>query len=130
LPTISYEDRLRGIPDALPNARPPVEEVQPGIEAALEELVGPESRGDPQSPLRWTTKSVVNLVKGLYAKGFQVGRTTVARLLKQAEAVLDPGAYSSGVKVTDKQVKAIPLTRQQFHGEWNYTIRCGPIPEA
>jgi hypothetical protein len=64
--------------------RPPVEKVQPGIEEALEELVGPESRGDPMSPLRWTTKSAANLAKGLYAKGFRVGRTTVARLLKQA----------------------------------------------
>jgi hypothetical protein len=64
--------------------RPAVEEVQPGVEEALEELVGPVSRGDPESPLRWTTKSVPNLVKGLSAGGFAVGRTTVARLLKQA----------------------------------------------
>jgi hypothetical protein len=64
--------------------RPAVEEVQPGIEEALEELVGPESRGDPMSPLRWTTTSVANVAKALYAKGFTVGRTTVARLLKQA----------------------------------------------
>jgi hypothetical protein len=65
--------------------RPPVEAVQPGVEEALEELVGPVSRGDPTSPLRWTTKSVPNLAKGLCAKGFTVGRTTVARLLKQAD---------------------------------------------
>ncbi|MDT5023935.1 MAG: hypothetical protein QOE61_361, partial [Micromonosporaceae bacterium] len=49
--------------------RPAVEEAQPGIEDALEELVGPETRGDPESPLKWTTKSLGNLVKGLYAKG-------------------------------------------------------------
>lgn len=65
--------------------RPPIEQVQPGVEAALEELVGPGTRGDPQSPLKWTTKSLSQLVKGLYAKGFTVGRTTVARLLKQAD---------------------------------------------
>jgi len=64
--------------------RPPVEEVQPGIEQALEALVGPESRGDPQSPLRWTTRSAANLVKGLFTAGFVVGPTTVRRLLKQA----------------------------------------------
>jgi hypothetical protein len=51
---------------------------------ALDELVGPETRGDPESLLRYTTKSLTNLAKGLYAKGFTVGRTTVARLLKQA----------------------------------------------
>jgi hypothetical protein len=64
--------------------RPPVEEVQPGVEAALEELVDPGTRGDPCSPLRWTTKSLSQLVKGLYGKGFTVSRTTVSRLLKQA----------------------------------------------
>lgn len=64
--------------------RPAVEEVQPGIAAALEDLVGPGTRGDPESPLRWTTKSLSQMVKGLYANGFTVGRTTVARLLKQA----------------------------------------------
>ena len=64
--------------------RPSVEEVQPGIEQALEALVGPESRGDPQSPLRWTTKSAANLVKGLFTAGFIVGPTTVRKLLKQA----------------------------------------------
>jgi hypothetical protein len=64
--------------------RPAVEEVQPGVAEALEALVGPATRGDPCSPLRWTTKSLPHLVKGLYAAGFVVGRTTVARLLKQA----------------------------------------------
>src|SRR5437868_4574619 len=29
----------------------------PGVKAALERLVEPDSRGDPQSPLRWTCKS-------------------------------------------------------------------------
>jgi hypothetical protein len=64
--------------------RPPVEDVQPGIESALRDLVSPGTRGDPESPLKWTTKSLSQLVKGLSAKGFGVGRTTVARLLRQA----------------------------------------------
>ena len=45
------------------------------------------------------------------------------------EAVLDPGTYPTGMKVSDKQIKAVPLTRHQFHGEWNYTIHPGPTPE-
>lgn len=64
--------------------RRPVEEVQPGIEQALDELVAPETRGDPMSPLRWTTKSLAQLTKGLYGKGFRVSKKTVGRLLKQA----------------------------------------------
>src|SRR5512142_2719905 len=41
--------------------RPPVEVSQPGIEEALDALVEPETRGDPMSPLRWTTKSTRTL---------------------------------------------------------------------
>jgi hypothetical protein len=61
-----------------------VEDAQPGIGQALDDLVSPETRGDPMSPLRWTTKSLSQLTKGLYAKGFTVSKKTVARLLKQA----------------------------------------------
>ena len=45
------------------------------------------------------------------------------------EAVLDQGTYPTGVKVTKAKLAAVPLTRHQFHGEWNYTIHKGPIPE-
>ena len=34
--------------------------------------------------MRWTTKSLGQLVKGLYAKGFVASKTTVARLLKES----------------------------------------------
>ena len=64
--------------------RPAVEQAQPGIEAALEELVDPATRGDPTSLLKWTTKSLGNLMKGLSAKGFVASQKTVARLLRQA----------------------------------------------
>jgi transposase len=60
------------------------ETAQPGIKAALERLVEPESRGDPQSPLRWTCKSTRNLAKELTAQGYLVGPTTVRHLLKDA----------------------------------------------
>jgi hypothetical protein len=45
------------------------------------------------------------------------------------EAVLDPGTYPTGVKVSDAQIEAVPLTRDQFHGEWNYTVHSRPVPE-
>jgi hypothetical protein len=64
--------------------RPSVEDAQPGIAQALEELVSPETRGDPESALRWTTKSLHWLSKGLYAKGFKASERTVSRLLKAA----------------------------------------------
>jgi hypothetical protein len=61
-----------------------VEEAQPGIADALEGLVSPATRGDPCSPLRWTTKSLHWLSKGLYTMGFKVSERTVSRLLKAA----------------------------------------------
>ena len=61
-----------------------MEVVDPGVKAALERLVEPDSRGDPQSPLRWTCKSTRRLAQELTAQGHAVGPTTVRHLLKEA----------------------------------------------
>jgi hypothetical protein len=61
-----------------------VEVVDPYVRVSLEHLVEPESRGDPQSPLRWTCKSTRRLAKELTAQGHALGSTTVRRLLKAA----------------------------------------------
>lgn len=53
----------------------------PGLEAALEELVDPDARGDPESPLRWTTKSTRQLASALSEAGHQVSSNTVAAVL-------------------------------------------------
>src|SRR6266702_6123370 len=50
----------------------------------LEALVEPTTRGDPQSPLRWTCKSVRRLAEALQQQGHQVSRTLVAELLNTA----------------------------------------------
>lgn len=60
------------------------EVVDPAVAAALERLVEPESRGDPQSSLRWTCKSTRRLARELTKQGHAVGPTTVRKLLKQA----------------------------------------------
>jgi Rhodopirellula transposase DDE domain len=44
-------------------------------------LVEPSSRGDPESPLRWTCKSVRRLAEELQSQGHRVGRTLVSELL-------------------------------------------------
>jgi Rhodopirellula transposase DDE domain len=64
--------------------RRPVTETMPGVVGALEELVDPVTRGDPESPLRWTNKSTTKLAEALTARGFAVGPNTVAKLLKTA----------------------------------------------
>jgi Rhodopirellula transposase DDE domain len=56
-------------------------ERDPTLVAALEALVEPTSRGDPQSPLRWTCMSVRQLAAELRRQGHTVGRQTVAHLL-------------------------------------------------
>ena len=50
---------------------------------ALLALVEPDERGDPMSPLRWTTKSTRNLAAELTTQGHRVGADTVADLLRE-----------------------------------------------
>jgi hypothetical protein len=54
----------------------------PSLVTALEELVDPDSRGDPMSPLRWTCKSTRTLATALREQGYQVSDFVVRRLLK------------------------------------------------
>ncbi|MDT0616431.1 ISAzo13 family transposase [Streptomyces lancefieldiae] len=55
----------------------------PALLKALLGLVEPDERGDPQSPLRWTTKSLRNLAEELTRQGHPVSAPTVGRLLKR-----------------------------------------------
>jgi Rhodopirellula transposase DDE domain len=57
-------------------------ETQPGLLDALDALVEPTSRGDPESPLRWTCKGVRRLADELQRQGFTIARQKVAELLK------------------------------------------------
>ena len=61
--------------------RKPVTEQDPDLLRELEALVGPVTRGDPMSPLRWTCKSADKLAEGLRARGHVVSERTVNRLL-------------------------------------------------
>jgi hypothetical protein len=53
-----------------------------GLRPALLALVEPDERGDPMSPLRWTTKSTRHLAAVLTAQGHQISADTVADLLR------------------------------------------------
>src|SRR5271167_3010809 len=61
--------------------RKPAVVKDPTLVADLEALVEPTTRGDPESPLRWTCKSVRRLAEALQQQGHQVSRTLVAELL-------------------------------------------------
>jgi hypothetical protein len=62
--------------------RVPILEREPQLWEDLEQLVDPVTRGDPESPLRWTSKSAAKLAAALRAKGHRVVDRTVLRLLK------------------------------------------------
>jgi hypothetical protein len=64
--------------------RPRLVDVDPELLAALEALIEPGTRGDPESPLRWTCKSTRRLAEELTECRHQVGVRTVASLLRQA----------------------------------------------
>ena len=64
--------------------RRPLTETDAGLLAALESLVEPVTRGDPESPLRWTCKSTAKLAEELTRQKHPVSDRTVATLLKQA----------------------------------------------
>jgi hypothetical protein len=56
-------------------------EIDPGLSTALEHLVEPVSRGDPESPLRWTCKSTRLLTRELVARGHRASDWLVRQLL-------------------------------------------------
>ena len=47
---------------------------------------------------------------------------TTTRTGLKVRAELDAGAYATGVQVSDAQMKALPLDRHDWHGDWNYTL--------
>ncbi len=65
-------------------------------------------------PLR-THQTIVDLISA----------TTTSTGLR-VHCVLDTGQYPTGLRYTKTDVEALPLTRHDFHGEWNYTIQPRP----
>jgi transposase len=96
--------------------RKTVEESQPGLAEALDELIDPETRGDPMCPLRWTTKSTRVLADELTAQGYTVSHSTLAKVLDgmgyslQAPAKTREGAdhpdRDAQFRYLDQQVRA------------------------
>ena len=87
--------------------RPNIEQSQPGIKQALEKLVNPLPRGDPESPLRWTCKSRAKLTAALSKAGWKVSSTTVSRLLHEL-------GYSLQAVRKSQEVRSHPDRNGQF----------------
>jgi len=60
-------------------------EKDPTLKRDVEELIEPATCGDPESPLRWTSKSLRKLTAELNAMGHKTNRSTVAELLHEME---------------------------------------------
>jgi len=63
--------------------RRPLAETDPGLAPALEKLIRDAMRGDPESPLVWTTRSAEHLAGGLTAAGHPCSDSTAWRMLKR-----------------------------------------------
>ena len=62
--------------------RRPVVESDPEVVEDLEALIDPVTRGDPESPLRWTSKSLGKLRLALVERGHVISESTLGKLLK------------------------------------------------
>jgi transposase len=58
-------------------------ERQPDLKSSLDAIVEPSAKGDPMSPLRWTTHSCRHLTEVLRAQGFDISKSQVCRLLHE-----------------------------------------------
>jgi hypothetical protein len=95
-----------------------VAETDPGLVPALLALVDPESRGDPQSPLRWTTSSTRYLAGVLAAAGHQVSAPTVAVLLRQEGFSLQANAKTlEGRQHADRDAQFRYLCRPRDYAD-------------
>ena len=93
--------------------RPAVTTTDPGLLAALLALIEPTTRGDPESPLRWTCQSTAQLADELRRQDHPVSPRTVATLLKGA-------GYSLQANRKTREGTAHPDRDAQFR----YLNRC------
>ena len=111
---------------------------QPGLLDTLEWLVDPETRGDPMSPLRWTTKSTYDLAGSLQEYGYDVSAELVRRLLhelnyslqgtaKQAEGAAHPDRDGQFVHISatveerlagDEPVISVDTKKKELVGDF------------
>lgn len=82
-------------------------EKEPGLLESLEKLVEPLTRGNPESPLRWTCKSTRKLAEELEKEGYKIGDRKVAQLLHELD-------YSLQSNKKTKEITSHPDRNAQF----------------
>jgi Rhodopirellula transposase DDE domain len=123
---IAYSTVVRGLDELESGARAEVRRVRrpgggrkrtlkkdPTLLADLEGLVEPSAAGDPESPLRWTSKSVRQLAEALQSMGHAVSRQLVAELLAAAGYSLQANRKTrEGTKHPDRNAQFRHISRQ------------------
>jgi transposase len=98
--------------------RKKLREQSPELVKKIEDIIDEVTRGDPESPLRWTCKSVRNVEKSLVETGYSVSYRTVARILNEQEYSLQANRKTSeGMKDhpdRDQQFRYINEQAKQF----------------
>ena len=92
--------------------RKKVTEKQPKLLPTLDALVEPTAKGDPMSPLRWTTHSTRRLTILLQDQGFEVSHTQVCPLLHD---------WNTNLRPTESRLKAesIPTVMHNLNSSTN-----------
>jgi transposase len=93
--------------------RKPLTDKNPALLESLERLVEPTTRGDPESPLRWTCKSTRQLAEALEQQGHPVGRQKVSELLAHLGYSLQANRKTrEGSEHTDRDAQFEFINRQ------------------
>ncbi|MCP4087505.1 MAG: hypothetical protein GY745_21025 [Actinomycetia bacterium] len=119
----------------------PAIEKQPGLLEALDELVHPDTRGNPMSLLRWTSKSTAKLAAELVGQGFSVSDDTVGRILKRlGYSLQSPAKVKEGTAHADRdgQFRYLHGLAREFAGAGEPVISVdtknqelvGPLPNG
>ena len=100
--------------------RKKLEDLDGSLLKELDALISPETRGDPESPLRWTTKSTRKLSNELKERGFSVSHEKVAQLLNSLNYSLQaPRKTNEGKSHPDRdsQFQYINQQTEKFQDE-------------
>src|SRR5512147_2339870 len=103
---LSHADRMR----KRGGGRTKRTQQEPGLLLALEALVEPTTRGDPESPLRWTCRSTRQLAAALAAPGYRISHQTVAALLDDLGYSLQSNPKNQRRRCSSGSGRAVPVS--------------------
>lgn len=90
----------------------------PNITKNMEELLEPYTKGDPENPLKWTSKSMRKIEKALSSGGYKISDTTIAELLREMGYTMQANRKELAIKEShpdrDKQFEYINKQAKAF----------------